>query len=588
MKQFDFVYESDEAFLKELDGIKAWCDTHASYMAVFRIYSQDMNREHIEHLCGILDEQMPEALYFGSTSNANILDGVLSESEIIVTCTIFERETTQAVLMQYPFNEENCREGVQELKAYCDANPWVSAIEVVATIAGMSLKGFCDEMSTLRKDIQMFGGGSFNPNLDDDTAFVFSKGNGFLEHGIVFLLMGGEDFHVYSTFIAGWKPLQRRFRITKAEKEILHELDGKPAFDVYHRYLNIKKNDKFFSNTLEFPLFMEHDGIDILRSPLAVNDDDSLVMASDMEEDAVVRLAYGDPETILRSVRQDGQKVADFGPEVIQMFSCAVRRAFWGDENVSNETELFQAAAPTAGFYTHGEFLRMNGDMLIFNVTLVVVAMREGDPLEGRQVSFYDATLDNLEKIPMISRFVSFIKTATTELEEMNQKIRLAAITDGLTRLYNRMEIERRIREAVDSYAAEPENPLSLIMLDIDSFKKVNDVYGHKEGDNVIIALADILRENAAEISDSAVGRWGGEEFMMLLEKRSVDEAMEIAEKIRQAFADIVSSVSGSHTASVGVTQVHEGESVDLLCSRVDQALYAAKEAGKNRVVRMD
>ena len=496
MKQFQILYKEDSGFLEKLREIKRWRASHSGYVTIFKIYSEDMNVEHIRHICDCLDNEMPDALYLGCTTNANIVDGALSDAKIILTCTIFEYETTQAKILQFPFLEENVAEDAAELKKCCDANPWVQAVEMHATIMDMSMMEFCNEMSRLREDIQVFGGGAFNPDMDDDTAFVFSKGNGFLEHGIIFLLLGGEDFHTYSTFISGWKPLKRKFKVTKADREILYELDGKPALDVYRKFLNINRNDRFFSNTLEFPLFLEHGDIDILRCPLAANDDGSLVMSSDVQEDAVVRLAYGDPETILASIREDGQKIADFRPEVVQTFSCAARRAFWGDDNISDETSLFDRVAPTTGFYTHGEFLRIGGDMLNFNVTLVIVAMREGEmPETGRTVNIAGVQIDNDEKIPIIRRFVSFIEASTAELEEMNMKLALSSVTDGLTRLYNRAEIERKIRRALDKRGNQGMGAgISLIMLDIDNFKKVNDIYGHKEGDHVIQALSDVLR----------------------------------------------------------------------------------------------
>ena len=588
MKQFQISYNSDETFIKKLHEINEWCSTNSSYTTIFRIYSQDMNLDHIRHICDILDDRMPEALYLGCTANANILNGALADAQIILTCTVFEYETTKAEILQFPFLEENVKEDVAQLKQFCIANPWVNSVEMHATIMDMSMKEFCDEMTTLPKDIQVFGGGAFNPNMDDDTAAVFSKGNGFLEHGIVFLLLGGSDFHAYSTFISGWKPLKRRFKITKADREILYELDGKPAFDVYQRFLNIDKNDKFFSNTLEFPLFLEHGEVDILRCPLAVNDDDSLVMSSDVREDAIVRLAYGDPATILSSIRRDGQNIANFQPEVIQTFSCAARRAFWGDENISDETVVFSNIAPTAGFYTHGEFLRKDGDMLNFNVTLVIAAMREGEPKNSNKINIDDTQFDNPDKIPIIWRFVSFIEASTAELEEMNSRLALTSITDGLTRLYNRAEIERRIRSTLDKRTQEnTSRNISLIMLDIDNFKKVNDIYGHKEGDNVIMGLSDALRKVAGEVDSHFLGRWGGEEFMVLLSNSDAEEAAALAEKIRLEFASISYETAGCQTVSIGVTQARDGEDADTLYNRVDKALYTAKANGKNQVVKI-
>ena len=585
MKQFQLTYENDERFLNKLEEIRQWCETNIAYRLVFRIYSGDMEKEHIAHVCSLLDKNMPDALYLGCTSNANILDGELTESAISVTCTVFEDQSTQVMLLQYPFTEENYKDVVDDLKRHCEENLWVNSIEMHATIMNMSMKGYCDEMSTLRKDIQVFGGGAFNPDMDDETAYVFSKGNGFSQHGIIFLLLGGENFHAYSTFISGWKPLKRRFRITRADKEVLYELDGKPAFEVYQRYLNIEKNDNFFSNTLEFPLFLEREGVNILRCPLAANDDNSLVMSSDMDEDAFVNIAYGDPDTILSSIMQDGQKVADFQPEVIQTFSCAARKAFWGDLNISKETVIFKDMAPTAGFYTHGEFLRMHGNMLNFNVTLVIVAMREGDPV-GEKIDFCGPTFQKLDKIPMIWRFVSFIEASTAELEAMNQMLSLAAITDGLTRLYNRAEIERRIHKALERAEGEPgDSRVHLIMLDIDNFKTVNDVYGHREGDEVIIALSNILKNVTNDLPQASAGRWGGEEFMVLLEGNSTNEVMAAAEKIREAFSVVAFKSSGYQTVSVGVTQMQNDETADKMCNRVDNALYMAKTTGKNRVV---
>ena len=590
MKQFQIAYQNDEAFCEELEKIARWKAEHPSYATLFRIYSADMNPDHIRHVCDILDERMPDAQYLGCTSQANILNGALETAPISMSCTVFERETTQMRLLQFPFTEQNAKAVVRELKAYCDENPWVCAVEMHATTLGMSLRAFCDEMSALRSDVQIFGGGACNANPNELMSLVFSKGNELLTHGIVFLLLGGSDFSTYSTFIAGWKPLTRTFKVTKADRAFLYELDAKPALAIYQKFLKIGKTGNLVSNTLEFPLFMDYDGIDVLRCPIGATDGDALVMTADVEEGSHVRIAYGDPATILGSIRRDGQKIADFQPDIIQTFSCAARKAFWGDGNISDETILFNSVAPTSGFYTGGEFLRVDGNLCCFNSTLVFAAMREGEPKDGEIVNIYDARLDNIEgeRIPLIRRFVSFIEATTAELEDLNRKLAISSITDGLTGLYNRTEIERRIRSTLDARAQDgASDPLSLIMLDIDDFKHINDVYGHKEGDSVIIALSNVLRDAMGDVS-SSLGRWGGEEFMVLLPDSDMRKAVALAENIRQAFASISYEAAGRQTVSIGVIQAKSGEDADALYSKVDAALYAAKAGGKNQVVRID
>ena len=127
-------------------------------------------------------------------------------------------------------------------------------------------------------------------------------------------------------------------------------------------------------------------------------------------------------------------------------------------------------------------------------------------------------------------------------------------------------------------------------MLDIDKFKNINDTYGHPVGDDVIIALANVLKEFSRE-SDVAC-RFGGEEFLILLPETSVDGAVSIGEKIREHVQNLVIKFDGdkelSFTISVGVSEVNFEDEVNLekTIHRSDDALYEAKESGRNRVCK--
>jgi diguanylate cyclase (GGDEF)-like protein len=192
--------------------------------------------------------------------------------------------------------------------------------------------------------------------------------------------------------------------------------------------------------------------------------------------------------------------------------------------------------------------------------------------------------------VPLVSRFATFISATSLELEEtnnrlelINEKLKQAVIIDGLTGLYNRKEIQSRIEENLANVKNEK---FSIVMFDIDNFKQVNDNYGHQEGDTVIISLANILRNRQAICAENfSAGRWGGEEFMLLLNDTSISTATFIAELVRQCFANTNYPKMRSQTVSVGVTQARLSDTVDTLCTRVDTALYKAKKTGKNRVV---
>jgi len=173
----------------------------------------------------------------------------------------------------------------------------------------------------------------------------------------------------------------------------------------------------------------------------------------------------------------------------------------------------------------------------------------------------------------------------TSISQEITDKKRLekSAITDALTGLYNRhkpqeilaLEIKRSNRY---------KNKFCVILLDIDWFKKINDNYGHQTGDEVLIDLADILKDNARKTD--CVSRWGGEEFLIVVCESDIDEAFNLAEKLRIKIQNYRFPSIGKVTISGGVAQYVEGETASQLISRADNALYAAKNSGRNRVHR--
>ena len=581
MRQMQLEFENISILKRELLKISRWQKTSVSSEMIFDIFSQTLDIRQIGQICDTITEMLPHALYRGCSSNGNIFEGSCSDKDILIVCTLTEFPTTHMKVLQYPLTEWSEESVVADLKKQIAANPWVKAVEMLTTMRGMSMTKFCDDLSTIDENIKIFGGGAFSPEINDNTAIVFSCVGGCSDDTVVFTLIGGESFHVNTTHITGWKPLGRELLVTASEGSRLIELDGKPAYDTYYKYLKIANNSDFFFNTLEFPFFYNHKGNEILRAPIAANPDGSLTMTADIEKNVKARIAYGDPWTILDSVKNGAVKIGKFQPEVIHVYSCAARRTFWGDE-ASKETLPFQMLAPTSGFYTAGEFLRTGSVVDQHNVTLVVAAMREGDLVDQMPIEIPVDEENYPGKVSMINRLATFIEAATEELEEANRRLEKMAITDGLTQLYNRAEIQRLIHEALDKYKCE----VSLIMLDIDNFKHINDTFGHAEGDNVLIELGKLLRGILADNdADGDAGRWGGEEFMICLRGDTAKCAEEFAEKIRSGFEQLKFDEAGTQTLSVGVVYAQAGDETDKLCDHADSALYTAKREGKNRVV---
>lgn len=541
----------------------------------------------IQDVTGAIEECFPDIPYIGCSTSGNIIDCELS-GNITVVCTDFELPTTKFEIFQYDMAKLSVDDITAQIVEAARNRSWVKAVEMYFTIPEGSTTRFCDGLKDLREDIQVFGGVTCSDDITSDDSCVFTKAYGFSESSIIIVFYGGEDFHVDSIKVTGWKPLGREFHVTKSQGSLLQELDGIPAYDVYRKYLNIKNDENFFYNTLEFPLFYEHNDTTILRTPVSSNADGSINMTSDMDIGSVVRISYGDPSTIVESIKHDSRRIAEFGPDVLHIFSCAARRTFWTNKEPTYEIQPFHDIAPSCGFFSHGEFLRTKSSLNQHNVTLVIAAMREGEK-KAADVMPEMQDMNTLSRVPLVSRLANFISATSLELENtnkqlelVNEKLKMAAIIDGLTGLYNRREIQSQIEDALSRVDKEQ---FSLVMLDIDNFKQVNDTYGHQEGDTVIVALADILRNRRiGHKQNVSSGRWGGEEFMVLLRGTDADSAAYIADLMRENFANTTFKNIRPQTVSLGVTQARQSDTVDSLCTRVDMALYKAKKSGKNRV----
>jgi diguanylate cyclase (GGDEF)-like protein len=173
------------------------------------------------------------------------------------------------------------------------------------------------------------------------------------------------------------------------------------------------------------------------------------------------------------------------------------------------------------------------------------------------------------------------LKEINAMLQNKTKKYELLASTDPLTGLYNRYKFEQLYNSSIQ-LMRQRKTYVSLIMLDIDYFKKVNDTFGHNIGDKVLRKVAKILLENVRNID--VVCRWGGEEFLILLPTVHQEGAIGIAEKIRHAIEQAPFSIVDHITASFGVSQINYDNSLEEVVAVVDKALYMAKSDGRNCV----
>jgi diguanylate cyclase (GGDEF)-like protein len=172
-----------------------------------------------------------------------------------------------------------------------------------------------------------------------------------------------------------------------------------------------------------------------------------------------------------------------------------------------------------------------------------------------------------------------------TRYKKMEEELRCLSVTDCLTNSYNRRYFTKKLEEETER-ARRTGSKFSLIMLDIDRFKSINDRFGHNAGDSVLKSMAELIKNRIRKIDTLA--RWGGEEFVILLPDTTVKNAVRLAEELRESISRMDIPGVGRVTASFGVAGYCPGDTIDTLIQRADNYMYEAKAAGRDSVRYMD
>ncbi len=196
---------------------------------------------------------------------------------------------------------------------------------------------------------------------------------------------------------------------------------------------------------------------------------------------------------------------------------------------------------------------------------------------EGETVYF------NIIIEPLIQKGIKIGYRSIAEDVTDKKRIEILSVTDKLTGLYNRHKIDEILDTQIKTHERY-KTPFSIILFDLDDFKNVNDTYGHDIGDYVLKTIADIVRKNIRKTDE--VGRWGGEEFVIICPNTEIDDVFITAEYIRKKIEKNLFHTINKQTISIGVTEYYSQNTILDIFRRVDQALYEAKGNGKNQTIK--
>ena len=223
--------------------------------------------------------------------------------------------------------------------------------------------------------------------------------------------------------------------------------------------------------------------------------------------------------------------------------------------------------------------MKKDGGQYIVDTNIIPILDVDGDIVEYIAIRHDITELEETkEQLRNINRAM---KNKVDELYSMTSSLEEKANKDNLTGIANRDGFEESFSLEIKR-ARENNLPLSLMLFDIDHFKSVNDTYGHQAGDNILIEMASIVSSNIK--SNDMFARWGGEEFILLMPNTTLEGAFSLSEKLRRMIEAHHFSYTDSITASFGVAEFQADDNKTSLFQKADDALYAAKKNGRNRV----
>ncbi len=586
MKQFNYEITKKNKIFSLLDDIKAQLSSFSYSALLFHIYSTKCSNDELKIVQNAITASFPDAFVCGTSTNGDIYAGQLSENGLVLSLSVFESTSISVQLLECaPGQEESIG---QKITSIIDSTTDIVAAEILITLKSINSHSVLNEVEKLQKKIQIFGGGSAANNIYSSDTKVFDKEN-LTQTGVVLITYSSKDLVVNINHAIGWKPLGKDFEVTKIEGKHLYELDEIPAGEVYAKYLDIHPDDDFFSNILEFPIMSHQHGYDVLRLPFSCDSqDNSIILAAAIDKGTPVNLSYGDPEVIQDDVAELLKKTKEFAPQAIFLYSCGVRRLYW-KYLINKETSPFEAIAPVSGFYSSGEIMGMGDYIIEHHVTLLAISMREGCKTESELTDVTDRILPRTEEqkihnqISIVRRLANFINVTTAELREANTQLQEMAETDALTGVYNRRMLDRLLSDAINR-ANKYDIKMTIGIVDIDDFKEVNDTFGHDVGDLVLKTLSKAMYEEVEKLPSGIFGRWGGEEFLFIAPTLELNKISDAFEAARKRVSSIEIEKVGVKTVSLGLTQFTPGDTIESIFKRADEALYEAKNTGKNKM----
>ncbi len=372
MKLYNHKFKSKKELEQYIDKNISGADN-----ILIQLFCGDTNIQNIQSILYILKTKLKNAKIIGSSTAGEIVGGIMHEGTIVISFSLFDETNIRTAY----YSKSDLQTGKSIAKNFTTPNTKViiAFSEALREDSELFLEGFCSSKNGIP-----IAGGNAGDNYRFEKTFIIYDDKIFFE-GIVVCALDSDVLKVHTDFSLEWKTIGAYMTITKADKNIIYEIDHMPVEKIYQCHLGDDILDNFPTSIIGFPLIKVVDGINIARSVVSRNDKGGYIYAGHFKNGDKVKFAIGDIEDILLKSSRLYDNISANPVEATFIFSCSVRKMFLGKE-LNHEFGLIEQAAPSVGFFTYGEFYHSQIKNQLLNITTTTLSLSESSNIKLKKV----------------------------------------------------------------------------------------------------------------------------------------------------------------------------------------------------------
>jgi|WetSurMetagenome_2_1015567.scaffolds.fasta_scaffold00918_7 hypothetical protein len=388
-----------------------------------QVFSGSGDQEWITNVCASIRAFSPRAVIVGATTSGEICRGRALSHSTVISLSFFNSSSLEITYSLLQPGDEKLAGKLLEEKILANSEP-IKGLLLFATSKTLNCNELLKSIHDRMPDIPLFGAAAagFDKGL---RPLVFCE-NILFDSGIAAVLFTGDRLRVSRDVFFCWTPIGKIMTVTKTDGLKVLEIDGMPAFEIYKKYLGIKSHSQFLYNAMEFPLIFKRGDHKLASTAVYAHEDGGITYTVDINEGEQIQFSYAHVDTIVEQLEFLLNRISQFSPEAIYVYSCFTRR-FLLQEDIEIEIGEFDDIAPSSGFFTSGEFCDMGDINPFLNTTMVIVSMAEGEnrPVK-RKHRKQELVTDPayLRHSRILRKFRHFLKAVTDDLEDANHELK--------------------------------------------------------------------------------------------------------------------------------------------------------------------